>query len=223
MGDCLRSGRVRRSPVTHASGILISVMLPGKAAETAAAISVRRVLMSVQRSLPSTTIAVLRPTRFCWCRRFRSVVTKTSNPAASAAVNSSPFFKGVPAASPRFVNCVADKSSRDASRGSVVGQHLHQRTDAWASRLRAANSSTASICWRVTGNCSSTSSIVRDRETVLQVFKDDGCRRARALEHPCAAHPTGNALHRRTLGPVECSHSRLLFGPAYGIRHGGGS
>jgi len=32
-----------------------------------------------------TTIAMVRPARFCWYARFWSVVTKTSKPACSAA------------------------------------------------------------------------------------------------------------------------------------------
>ncbi len=77
--------------VVQSAGISTSVTLPGVAAATAAEIAGSLFLMSLHRPLPRTTIAMVRPARFCWCRRFRSVVRNTSNPAASAASSNSPF------------------------------------------------------------------------------------------------------------------------------------
>lgn len=55
----------RFAGVLQSSGISTSAKLPGVAAATAAAIVESLLLMSLHRPLPSTTIATLRPARFC--------------------------------------------------------------------------------------------------------------------------------------------------------------
>ena len=56
---------------------------------------------------------------------------------------------------------------------TVVQQDAHQRPETGASRLRAANSSTALICSLVTGNCSMTSSFVQSAPDMVR-FPADG-------------------------------------------------
>ncbi len=43
------------------------------------------------------------------------------------------------------------------------------------------------------------------------IFKDDGDRHARALEHPRAAYFSRDAFHRRALRPIERCHGRILL------------
>src|SRR5204862_5241649 len=57
-------------------------------------------------------------------------------------------------------NDVGGQGGGHAPRRPVVEEDAHQRPDTGASRLRAANSSTALTCSRDTGNCSITSSMV---------------------------------------------------------------
>src|SRR4030095_9311427 len=66
----------------------------------------------------------------------------------------------VPSTSPRLLDGVIGERRGNTSRGPIVEENAHQRWAAGASRLRAANSSTALTCSRVTGNCSITSSMV---------------------------------------------------------------
>jgi hypothetical protein len=65
-------------------------------------------------------------------------------------------------------------------------------------RLSATNSRTASICSRVTSNCSITSSMLRSSK-----FDDGRHRQTSTLEHPGAAHLPGNALDGLALRPVK--------------------
>src|SRR3954452_11421480 len=89
---------------------------------------------------------------------FRSVVTNTSKPAASARVQQFAILQRAPCKSPRLLDGVIGERRGNTSPGPIVEENAHQRGAAGASRLRAANSSTALTCSRVTGNCSITSS-----------------------------------------------------------------
>jgi len=100
--------------------------------------------------------------------------------ATSASLSLISFHRALPSTT----TAICDGSG-SASRGSIVEEHAHQRRAAGASRLRAANSSTALTCSRVTGNCSITSSMVIPSSSL----KDDGHERACTFEHPGAADP----------------------------------
>jgi hypothetical protein len=80
-----------------------------------------------------TRTAILRPIRFCWCCIPLSTVRRTSNPACSAKVNSSPFvFPAKPAVGTVWQSCPVReffillgrhssiKTRTAASRGPIV-------------------------------------------------------------------------------------------------------
>src|SRR5882672_8169432 len=50
-----------------------------------------------------------------------------------------------------------------------------------------------------------------DRHAVFEVLENDRDRRACSLEHPGTADLAGDALHGRTLGPIERRHGSTSF------------
>jgi len=111
-------------------------------------------------ALSNTTTAIFRRPRFCWYRMLWSAVTKTSKPAASAASSNSPFLSR---SHPYDLHSFTAWPRKE--RAIALGVQLSSKTRiqkllTGTSRLRAANSSTALISSRETGNCSMISSMV---------------------------------------------------------------
>src|SRR5437667_8347588 len=145
---------------------------------------------------------------------FRSVVTKTSNPAASAASRSSPF--------PR----VSQPRERPLRQCGPSMRRLRllasrYRTE-FASTLGNGNIQASSGKFQYRLDLSPSDRELLDHlvngHAVLQVFKDDGHGGARSREDPRTAHLARNAFNARTLRPVERGHyGASLHHPVYGI------
>ncbi|MCK7509735.1 MAG: hypothetical protein MZV70_40650, partial [Desulfobacterales bacterium] len=91
--------RMRRSPGSDVAGPIQRLMgselprrCPWKPQRRPERSSATHAESAANSSVPSTTTAIRLEVRFCWYLRFRSVVTRTSKPARSAASSRSPFF-----------------------------------------------------------------------------------------------------------------------------------
>src|SRR5208282_1373027 len=156
---------------------------------------------------------------------FLSVVSSTSKPSASAAASNSPFL------SVSQPCCAAVRTScpcRWGRMGTGVAWSNKTRMSASYPNLRARTFGCEISGANLRGegrrfietaggklddsfDLFAIEAVIPLHDVVeagarLEVFEDGGDRHPRALQHPRAAHLAGNALHRRTLRPIEIRH-----------------
>src|SRR3989442_12105089 len=146
---------------------------------------------------------------------FRSVVTKTSNPAASAASRSSPF---------RRVSQPRERASSTMwsvnAPATPLGVPLSNRIRINAGKWEYIQASSGKFQYRLDLSPSDRELLdhLVNGHAVLQIFKDDGHGCARSREDPRTAHLARNTFNARTLRPVETGHyGASLHHPVYGI------
>ena len=186
-------------PRVQSTGISTSLNVRGAAAATAAAIPASRGLISLHRAFPTTTMAILRLVRSCSYRRFWSVVTNPSNPAASAASSRLPFRRvssrepGLPrlrhpsGPRPHLVEC----RCRTVPASTCGNRHVEASGGKLKDGFDLLPGHRELLHHFVYGHA------------VFEVLEDNGHRCPGVLEHPGPADLAGNALHGRALRPNQ--------------------
>src|SRR6516162_7489756 len=140
----------------------------------------------------------------------RSVVSSRSKPASSAAFNNSPLLS---ASQPRdsAVWTVCPTSVRASPFGVPWSNRTSTGRDFGTQNF---GDEFENGLYLFAGHVELLDDLV-DAE-VLEILNDCGDGQAGTPEHPCATNPIGDALDRRTLGPVKRSHEPPSYTPAYG-------
>ena len=178
-------------------GISTKTKRPGCAAATAWAIcgSARRI--SFHLFLLRTTTESLRPSRLCWNGRLVSVVSNTSNPAASAARSNCPLRKGAPALFGSGSHCVLAQELTDTHGCTLIKQNKHLgvlqgRREALCSEVQ--DSFNLLLCQAI----EHFDDLVYC-QTVFEVFEHGSDGDACATKNPCPTHLPRDTLHGCTL------------------------